>query len=175
VPDVAAAVAAGVEAGVARALAQRAAEPAPSSSPPSPSSSPSPSAASSADGVTRARAQVRAARAVLRDRGLDLADLEGAVAVVDRVEGLVAKGDGAAAVELADDLERRARAVVVDRPLLLRRYERLNARARGASLDDGRRQTVTAGLGRASRAISAGNLDEAVQALVDVAAALDGP
>jgi hypothetical protein len=170
-------VAAGVEAGVARALAQRATEPAPASSTTSTTSmtsTTSPSAASSADAVARARAQVRAARAALRDRGLDLADLDGAVAVVDRVEALAAKGDGAAALDLADDLERRARVVVVDRPLLLRRYERLNARARAASLDDGRREAVTAGLGRASRAISAGNLDEAVRALVDVAAALDG-
>lgn len=178
---VAAAVAAGVEAGVARGLAQLAPGGlAPAVAAPTASSSSSlppaaPSGDRAADPVIEARARVRAARAAMQERGLDLADLDVAVAVVDRVESLAARGEGAAALELAADLDLRARGVVIDRPLLLRRYERLNARARGASLDDTRRQAVAASLGRASRAISAGQLEEAVRSLLEVSAALEAP
>jgi hypothetical protein len=174
--DVAAAVAAGVEAGVARALAARPVEVTPPSPVPPPAAAASPAAPSSpADLVPRARAKVQAARAALRARQLDLADLEGAVALADRVEGLAGRGDGAGALALAEQLEAEARAVVVDRPLLLRRYERLNTRAKSATLDAARRQVVTTGLGRASTAISRGDQAGALTALGDVAATLEAP
>jgi len=174
-PDVAAAVAAGVEAGVARALAQRASE----APPPAPTATAATTSAaattSPTEAAARARARIGAARATLRARRLELADVEGAVALADRIEALAARGEGAEALVLAESLEEKARAVVVDRPLLLRRYERLNTRARTAALDGARRQRIIDGLGQASAAISRGDEAGALGALADVAATLDAP
>jgi hypothetical protein len=173
-PDVAAAVAAGVEAGVARVFAQRGSD-APTAPVPTSSSKSTTAAEPSADAAVLARARIGAVRTTLRARQMELADIDGAVALADRIEGLVSRGDGALALALTGTLEEKVRTVVVDRALLLRRYERLNTRARQAELDGPRRQRIGAGLGEASAAISRGDHPEALTALAEVAAVLDAP
>jgi hypothetical protein len=173
-PDVATAVAAGSEAGVARVTAQRGSDA--TAAPATTSSSTSTTAAEpSADAVVMARARIGAVRTTLRARQMELADVDGAVVLADRIEGLAGRGDGALALALAGTLEEKIRTVVVDRALLLRRYERLNTRARQAELDGPRRQRIGAGLGEASAAISRGDHPGALTALADVAGVLDAP
>jgi hypothetical protein len=170
--DVAAAVAAGVEAGVAAGVASALAA-SPSSSA---SARPMPPAAPSATSPTpldppsapMVRALVAEARALARARRVDLADVAGSVVALERIESLLQRGEHAAAHELAVVVQEQARRVVVDRALLLRRYERLNALVRQQG-DAALRDRALTPLRRASEALSRGALDDATAALVEVA------
>lgn len=178
IPDVEKAVAAGVEAGVARALQAHSSSTPPAATPTTPLALVPPSAAPPSspplsDHSGLAREKLREARALARVRRFDLADLPGAVALVERIGALAARGEGATALELATQLEDQVRTVVIDRALLLRRYERLNTLVRQRAAEASLREAVTALLRQASEALSRGDLDGAAQALLKVASLLE--
>ena len=79
-----------------------------------------------------ARALVAGIRRRLAVRQLVVADVVGGPAHVDRVEAALGKNDVAGAVEAAHALAEAAAAVVVDRPLVRRKYERVSRAAAAA-------------------------------------------
>lgn len=124
-----------------------------------PSSSSVTAAASSVSPAEEARALVATAKQRLRSKKLVVADLTEGVALVERVDGALARNDALGAVEVARRLAALADSVVVDRPLTRRRYERLNARTRD-------RAELQGPMAEASKAITAEDF-VAANALLD--------
>ncbi len=140
-----------------------------------PSSTPSSVTKSSpADAVENARRDLAAARDGLEAKGLSVADVDGGVASVDIILRAIDRGDGAAAAAAAKDLVGRAAAVGVTRPVLMRKYERINVAAKRGTVSADKRAQAETQLRRASQALSAGDLPQANLAL-NAAAAAVGP
>ncbi len=117
--------------------------------------------------VEDARAIVVSVRQQLAGRGLVIADVPDGQARVDRVEGALRRADPAGAAVAANELVAASAAVVVDRPLVRRKYERLRAAAGSAG-----RTELNASLTRASNAITAEDVVGANRLLNEVEAAL---
>ncbi len=140
-----------------------------------PSSTPSSVTKSSpADAVENARRDLAAARDGLDAKGLSVAAVDGGVASVDIILRAIDRGDGAAAAAAAKDLVGRAAAVGVTRPVLMRKYERINVAAKRGTVSADKRAQAETQLRRASQALSAGDLPQANLAL-NAAAAAVGP
>lgn len=116
-----------------------------------------------------ARQRLAQARSALSSKGLAIADLTTGTADVERVLGLLDQGNATAAAALAEQVRAAAVAVVVDKPVLLGRYTRLNERAKQLPADDARQPRAKALLSAANKALSAGDLAAATTALEDLA------
>jgi hypothetical protein len=84
-------------------------------------------AATLSPAAAQARQLVADARARLAAQHIEFVDVEGAQALADAVESALGRGDGEAALGSARELTARAAAVVVDRPFVRRKFERVRA------------------------------------------------
>jgi hypothetical protein len=162
-----------------RLLSAIAAAPRPSSSPSAPTgagaaSAPPAAVASASPTAGQAREILAEARRLVAAKGVALADLDGGAERLDRVEALMGRDDIATAIGVAETLRADAARVVVDRPLLQRRYGRLNARVVKAGLVGPAKAKAEGLLQAASTAISGGDVAAATAALSTLSADLGG-
>ncbi len=134
----------------------------------------SPSATSPADPIANARLDLAKARDALGAKGLVAADVQGGVASVDRILSSIERGDGEGAAAVAAAFLADANAVGLTRPVLIRKYERINTEAKRPRLREDKRRQAEALLRSASQALSAGGFAEA-NAHLNAAAAAIGP
>ena len=87
---------------------------------------PATAATSDAPTVAQARALVTGGKALLRSVAAEVADVDGATALVAAVDGAAAKGDAGAAVAAARAFADKAAVVVVDKGFCRRKWERVN-------------------------------------------------